>query len=254
MVLLSMSLSPFRRIIFWAFTLSFFATASLIIFYAFGYRYSYERGIFVYSGSITISSLPQTIDITLDGELLSTNRYGIINETTHITGLMPGEHILTLSAPGYRPWSKKVIVRSGVSSEFWNVILTRTDYPGVSLANTAGSTRIYPHPNSDLFALAKEQTNETSVVLYERNTQSGQEVFSRNGTTFDFDTAENFEWSPNGKKILIPLIEDGKHTYYIVTVADGTTEKLSDIVPGLTPTKARWNATGDEEPIFSAQS
>ncbi len=249
-----MSLSPFRRIIFWAFTLSFFATASLIIFYAFGYRYSYERGIFVYSGSITISSLPQTIDITLDGELLSTNRYGIINETTHITGLMPGEHILTLSAPGYRPWSKKVIVRSGVSSEFWNVILTRTDYPGVSLANTAGSTRIYPHPNSDLFALAKEQTNETSVVLYDRNTQSGQEVFSRSGTAFDFDTAENFEWSPNGKKILIPLIEDGKHTYYIVTVADGTTEKLSDIVPGLTPTNARWNATGDEELIFLAQS
>lgn len=113
-----MGLSRFRSLIFWTFTLSFFATASLIIFYAFGYRYSQERGIFVYSGSITVNSLPQTVDIAIDGEAISPNQYGILNETIHIAGLMPGEHLLTVSAPGYRPWSKKVTVQSGVSSEY----------------------------------------------------------------------------------------------------------------------------------------
>ena len=79
MVAISMGLSRFRSFIFWTFTLSFFVTASLLIFYAFGYRYSLERGIFVYSGSITVSSLPKTVDLEIDGELLPSSRYGILN-------------------------------------------------------------------------------------------------------------------------------------------------------------------------------
>lgn len=252
MVAISMGLSRFRSFIFWMFTLSFFATASLLIFYAFGYRYSLERGIFVYSGSITVSSLPKTVDLEIDGEPLPASRYGILNDTIHIAGLMPGEHTLTVSAPGYRPWSKKVTIQSGRSSEYWNVILTRTDYPGVTLPNTAGSTRIYPHPDSDLFALVKERAGEASVVVYDRNAQSGREVFAKNGTSFDFDTEENFEWSPSGDKLLIPLIENGERSYYIATIANGTVEKLSDIAPGLTPSSARWNASGNEELVFLA--
>lgn len=245
-----MGLSRFRRLIFWIFTLSFFATASLLIFYAFGYRYSLERGIFVYSGSITVSSLPKVVDLEVDGKALPANRYGILNDTIHIAGLMPGEHTLTISAPGYRPWSKRVTVQSGRSSEYWNVILTRIDYPSVTLSNTAGSTRIYPHPDSDLFALAKEHAGEASVVVYDRNTQSGREVFAKDGIAFDFDTEENFEWSPSGDKLLLPLIENGKRSYSIVTIATGTVEKLSDITHGSTPSSARWNASGNEELIF----
>lgn len=253
MVAMPMGLSRFRSFIFLAFTLSFFATASFLIFYAFGYRYSPERGIFIYSGSITISSLPQAVDLTIDGEAITADRYGILNETIHVTGLMPGEHWLTVAAPGYRSWSKRVTIQSGVSSEYWNIILTRTDYPGVALPNTANSLRLYPHPDSDLFALAKEQAAAASVVVYDRNAQSGYEVFAKNGATFDFDMAENFEWSPSGKKILLPLTEDGKRSYAIVTIADGTVEKLADLAPGLTPaTNVRWNANGNEELVFLA--
>ncbi|TXH07146.1 MAG: PEGA domain-containing protein [Candidatus Moraniibacteriota bacterium] len=253
MIVVSMGLSRFRGFIFLAFTLSFLVTASLIIFFALGYRYSLERGVFVYSGSITISSLPKTVDLEIDDKPVSADHYGILNETIHVTGLMPGEHTLTISAPGYSPWSKKVNIQSGVSSEYWNVILTRTDYPGVTLADTAGTTRIYPHPDSDLFALAKEHFNETSVVLYDRNTQSGREVFARNGTAFDFDAGENFEWSPNGKTILLPLLENGQRSYFLVATDGGTVEKLSDIVPGLVPTHVRWNSTDDEALLFLAQ-
>lgn len=254
MMTISMGLSRFRSFIFLVFTLAFFATASLLIFHAFGYRYSLERGIFVYSGSITVNSLPKTVDLELDGEILPASRYGVLNNTVHITGLMPGEHALTISAPGYYPWSKKVTIQSGRSSEYWNVILTRTDYPGVTLPNTAGSTRIYPHPDSDLFAIAKEHAGEASVVVYDRNAQSGREVFARSDTTFDFDTEENFEWSPSGERLLLPLIEHGARSYYIVTIATGTVEKLSDIAPGLTPSSARWNASGNEELIFLADN
>lgn len=249
-----MGLSRYRRYIFWLFTLGCITTAGLVTFYAFGYRYSRERGIFIYSGSITVNSLPQSVDIAIDNEPLSPQRYGVLNQTIHITGLMPGEHLLSVSAPGYRPWSKRVTVQSGVSSEFWNIILTRTDYPGVALPDTTGTSRIYPHPNSELFALAKELPNETSVVVFDRTTQTKREVFARSDTTFDLVTSENFEWSPKGKKLLLPLIEHGNHIYFIVNVTDGTTEKLSDLVPGLVPASARWNATGNEELIFLAGS
>jgi len=247
-----MGLSRLRPLIFWGFVLSFFATASLIIFYAFGYRYSFERGIFVYSGSITISSLPRTVNIAINGEPLSTKQYGTLNNTVHITGLTPGEHSLTISAPGYRSWSKKTIIQSGISSEYWNVILTREDYPTVSLPNTDGTERIYPHPDNELFALAKTRENETSVVVYNRKNQSGREVFSRPAATFYFDLSENFEWSPDGKKILIPILEGGLRSYYIVNVSDGTAEKFADITPGLNASSVRWNATGNEELLFIA--
>lgn len=248
----SMSLSRLRPLIFWCFVLSFFATATLIIFYAFGYRYSFDRGIFVYSGSITISSLPRSIDIKIDGEPLEKNQYGVLNNTIHITGLMPGKHSLELSAPGYRPWSKETVIQSGISTEYWNVILTREDYPAVVLPNTAGTERIYPHPDNELFALAKTRADETSVVVYNRENQSGREVFSRPSATFDFDLAENFEWSPDGQKVLIPLLEGGRRSYYIVNVTDLAAEKLADITPGLEASNVRWNATGNEELLFVA--
>lgn len=247
-----MSLSRLRPLIFWCFVLSFFATASLIIFYAFGYRYSFERGIFVYSGSITVSSLPRSIDIAIDDVPLTKKQYGILNNTVHITGLIPGEHRLTLSAPGYRSWTKNTVVQSGISTEYWNIILTRDDYPSVALPNTGGTERIYPHPDNELFALAKTRESATSVVIYDRQKQSGREVFSRPAAAFDFDLAENFEWSPSGRKILIPLLEGGTRSYYIVTIADGTAEKLADIAPGLEASSVRWNATTGEELLFLA--
>lgn len=247
-----MSLSRLRPLIFWCFVMAFFATASLIIFYAFGYRYSFDRGIFVYSGSITVSSLPRSIDIAIDDVPLTEKQYGVLNNTVHITGLMPGEHRLTLSAPGYRSWTKNTVVQSGISTEYWNIILTRDDYPSVPLPNTAGTERIYPHPDNDLFALAKTREGATSVVVYDRQNQSGREVFSRPAAAFDFDLTENFEWSPNGRKILIPLLEGGTRSYYIVTIADGAAEKLADIAPGLDATSARWNASGEEELVFLA--
>ena len=247
-----MLLSRIRRILFWFFTLGFALTASLLIFHALGYRYSFERGIFIYSGSITISSLPQTIDIALDGKTIPKSRYGILNNTYHLAGLMPGEHLLTLSANGYYPWSKRVIIRSGISTEFWNVILIPKDILPETLPDTSDTLRLYPSPQTNIFALAKERDGESSIVIYDRSQKIGREVFSKNNAHFDLQSTENIEWSPDGESLILPLSEPSGQTIYLVNTITGKSDQLSDLTPGLSPQHTRWNAKREKEILFLA--
>jgi hypothetical protein len=242
-----MGIARYRRFLFLIFVFAFIATAAFILFYAFGYRYSFERGIFVYSGSVTVSTLPRTVNIDIDNERLPKQRLGLLNNSLHVAGLMPGEHTLRVSAPGYHPWEKRVVVQSGISTEFWNIILTRTDYPADTLPNTARAQHIYPSPTGEFFALVKQQNDEVSVVILNRRTGAAEEVFSLRGVTLDPNRTENFEWSPRSERLLLPLLENGGRAYHLVTIATREHSRLSDTFPDLELSDVRWNATNGEE-------
>lgn len=96
-----------RPTVFWLFVLAFFITVTSVLFYTYGYRFSPTRGIFVYTGSLTIDSNPEAISIKIDGETVPDNRLGILNKASHIAGLAPGEYQIEVTAPGYESWQKK---------------------------------------------------------------------------------------------------------------------------------------------------
>jgi len=52
-----------------------------------------------------------------------------LNSSYHINGIKPGEYFLEIKAPDYQTWSKKISVHSGISTEFWNVVLVQNSYP-----------------------------------------------------------------------------------------------------------------------------
>jgi hypothetical protein len=139
-----------RRIFFWTFTILFFITAPTVTVYALGYRFNFERGIFIYTGSITLKANPSVVDIVIDGKKGEGN-IDRINNSYHIGGLKPGEHFIQISAPGYNTWSKKAIVSSGLSTEFWNVLLTRTGYEETPYP-VANAQKAFPAPKSTLLA------------------------------------------------------------------------------------------------------
>jgi len=76
-----MNLDRLHKLVFWAFLVLFLATSASILFFTFGYRFSFDRGIFIYTGSVTIKSNPRAVGISLDGSpsrricfTISTNR------------------------------------------------------------------------------------------------------------------------------------------------------------------------------------
>jgi len=51
-----------------------------------------------------------------------------INSSYNISGLIPKEYDITISAADFQSWNKKIEVHSGFSTEIWNSILVRNSY------------------------------------------------------------------------------------------------------------------------------
>ena len=218
-----------RPFLFWLFVSAFFITACSVIFHAFGYRFSLDRGIFIYTGSITIKSTPETVSVSINGETVPQKRLGLLNQSIHLGGLPPGEHFIEVSAPGYRPWSKKAVVQSGVSTEFWNVLLLRESYPPDEFPETKSAIKMFASPENGLYAVMKKNGEEYSLVTFDNDTGKTEEVFSTRAYSFSPEDTENIKWSPESDKLLIPMTEGGLRTYFIVDVRTKEATLLSSL-------------------------
>jgi hypothetical protein len=212
-----------RRLVFILFVCSFFATASFITLYTLGYRYNTQRGIFIYTGSVTIQSNPASVSIILDNEP-STASINQLNGAYHLAGLRPGEHSIEVSADGYNSLSKVFIVNSGISTEFWNIMLTRKSYPETTY-DTQPIYKVFPSPTSTLLAYVSSDDKGFSVNAFATETNKTLSIFSTEGYTFDRDDKENIEWSINSDYISIPALKNGQKNYFIVN--NNTKESLN---------------------------
>jgi len=231
-----------RPTVFWVFVLGFFVTVGIVLFYTYGYRFSTNRGIFVYTGSLTIDANPDAISIKINGELVPDSQLGVLNKASHISGLAPGEYQIEVTAPGYQSWQKKVIIESGKSTEYWNVLLTKENPEILTLPNTAGSVRAFPSPKKNLVALAKKQDNELVIVTYDTDQETGEQVFSLPDANLLDNQSDGVEWSPEAEKLLIPVEHAGKREYYVVDV-DTTASTLMTQFTTDTPKRkfVRWH-------------
>ncbi len=233
-----------RPFLFWFFVITFFTTTSSVLFYTFGYRFNFDRGIFVYTGSISIKSKPTTVDIYIDNKLIPQQKLGTINQSIHIGGLTPGEHIIEVTAPGYTSWSKKTTIQSGLSTEFWNVVLTKKEYDREVLDHTEDVKRIFQSRDKWILAVAKEKNNILTVEKIDTDNAVSDNVFSLANASLSENTKENIEWSPDNKKLLIPVLKDNKREYFIVDIATkelfSLNEKTQSDQTGIVQTP-RWD-------------
>ncbi|MEK7181852.1 MAG: hypothetical protein AAB708_01865, partial [Patescibacteria group bacterium] len=231
-----------RPFIFWLFCGLFFLTVTSVILYAFGYRFSLDRGIFIYTGSVTIKANPQDIQISVDNEVVPKKRLGLLNNSFHIAGLTPGEHFIEVTAPSYNTWQKKVVVESGRSTEFWNVLLSKNDPALETLPKTAFATRLFPSPRNNEMAIVKKNGTELTVDITDTRDGSGEQIFSLQNADLLPEGEGNIEWSPDGSFLLIPLLENKEYRYFLV---DRKTKeaKLLDVLNQNTNTSKypRWD-------------
>lgn len=232
-----------QRFVFWAFVGVFFITASLVLLYAFGYRFNLKRGIFIYTGSISIKSNPQTVNISIDDELIPSQRLGILNNAILVSGLTPGEHFVKVSADGYLPWSKKAIVQSGLSADFWNVLLVKENTEPQKIPSINSALKIFPAPDQNLFAVAKNENSKFTVNTIDTDAIENEEVFSLSEVSLT-QNEENIEWSPDNRKLIIPLENNGERAYSIVNINDKNITTLQKSVQNeRSLSNPRWDPT-----------
>ena len=238
-----------KRIFFWILFVLFWLVSAIIIGYTFGYRFSFQKGIFIYGGSITLKTTPQTVNVYLDGILTPSGMLNIINKSYHINGVRPGEYFLEVKAPGYQTWSKKISVHSGISTEFWNIVLAQDSYTREDYEST-GIEKFFISPHKNLSAFSQQIGNDFLVKVFNPGTLEINQVFSSTDYVFTDDDKENIEWSPQAHRIIIPALKNGEKNYFIVTVDTKETLDLASLSEMGNLSRVRWDPKNKDALFF----
>lgn len=231
-----------RRFFFWILALSYFATTSIVLFFVFGYRPDLAQKIFIYTGSITVKANPKTISIAIDGKPPKSKLFNVINDQYYINGLRPHTYNLTVSSDGFKPWKKDVSVHSGISTEFWNVVLLRSDYER-TFYTAQNIDQFFPAPEENIFALTRQlgKTHTVAVFDIERDETTNTFLFTKK--QFTQNEYENIEWAPNSRELIVPLENFDSHTkdYAIAYTRTNNSYLLSDYIKLPNVHTVRWD-------------
>ncbi len=231
-----------KRIFWWTLFVLFWIVSTTIIGYAFGYRFSFKRGVFIYGGSISMKTTPLDSDIYINNVLYSSKKLNRINNSYHIDGITPGDYLLEVRSLGYATWSKKVSVHSGISTEFWNVVLTKNEYKKTSY-DTKGAQRFFVSPRKNLTAVAQQNGNDFAVNIVSAQDNTVTNIFSSNEYVFTDNAKENIEWTPQAHRIIIPVIKNDtqKENYLIADVPADKFLNLQELAHTDDLSHVRWD-------------
>ncbi|MEI8344243.1 MAG: hypothetical protein WCF93_04810 [Candidatus Moraniibacteriota bacterium] len=231
-----------KKIFWWTLFVLFWVVSAVIIGYAFGYRFNFKRGVFIYGGSISMKTTPLDSDFYINNVLYSSKKLNRLNNSYHIDGIAPGDYLLEVKSPDYATWSKKISVHSGISTEFWNVVLTKNDYKKTSYA-TPGALRFFVSPRKNLTAVAQQNENDFTVSVVTAQDNSIEKIFSSNEYVFTDNEKENIEWTPQSHRIIIPTIrkDTQKKNYLIADIPIDQVLNLQDLVHSDDLSHVRWD-------------
>lgn len=247
------------------FIILFVMTAPVIVLFATGYRFDSQAGIFVHSGSVTIKSWPRDVDIFLDGKKQDAKKLSNINNAYTINGVRPGHYSLRCEKEGYTGWEKDIDVHSGISTEFWNVILFPREFQ-TNTYSTGAIDQFFLSPrNNHEIVYFENRPDSRSVSLLDTENNESQEIFSTKEYAFLEKTKrENIEWSSDKKRIMIPLEDKNGQKQYVIARAskDALNEityldqVFSEIFPNAQPIfyKVRWMFDKNDEIVILTEN
>src|SRR3989344_4386043 len=112
--------SQSRRILFiWAVSL-FVSISTLVLTFAFGFRYDFKNNVLTKTGSIVLKSNMET-QIFIDDE--PEGRTSFLNNTFSKKQLLPGKYTVKVQKDKHFSWQKEVEVKEGLVSDFSRIVL-----------------------------------------------------------------------------------------------------------------------------------
>jgi len=95
-----------RRFIFYIFLGLFIILAFVVVLYAQGYSFDWQKKSLVATGAFYFKSYPEKAKIYLDNEYKGkTNKF--------IKRLIPKKYDIKISKPGYHDWKKTLVIMTG---------------------------------------------------------------------------------------------------------------------------------------------
>ncbi len=256
-----------RSIFFWTLVVLFLITAPVIVLRARGYRFDFTRGVFVYSGTINIKSSPQDINVILNGKPNESKKLDRINSSYNISGLLPGDYKIEITAPDFQTWSKKTDVHSGLASEFWNVVLVRNEYEKTDYT-VPGINKFFTSPGNKYMAVVEQQDDNLLVKNLNIKDKLVENEFNFAGHFLLPDSEkENIEWSPvKNNRISIPTLKteeistDTKNkpedkplekvVYYISDISTDASFSLNEFLNIEDIRDVRWDPQSEDNLFF----
>lgn len=213
-----------------------------------GYRFSFERGIFVYSGSITLKPTPREIEVFIDNKQVSTGIVNFLNYAYHVGSIVPGKYMLEVRSHGFLPWSKEVHVHSGVSTEFWNIFLARENYTKIQYP-VESMENFFISPDGKKIAVVESSNEGTIVRVVDVKKEEVLYTFPFKSYEFSKNKKENIEWSPKDGRLIVPLEKDGVKEYFIVNIGSEESYSLNKKINLQNIRKLRWSSD-DRNTLF----
>ncbi|MDP3731030.1 MAG: hypothetical protein Q8R34_00865 [bacterium] len=112
--------SQSRKVLFiWAVAL-FVSVSTLVLIFAFGFRYDFKNNVLTKTGSLVLK--PNTeAQIFIDDE--SEGRTSFLNNTFSKKQLLPGKYMVKVQKDKHFSWQKEVEVKEGLVSDFSRIVL-----------------------------------------------------------------------------------------------------------------------------------
>ncbi len=248
-----------RRVFFWTLFVSYFCITGIVLFFVFGYEHDFGQKIFVHTGTLTLKTNPKDVSITIDNKKPKSHLVNIINDSYFITNLRPQKHTLSISADGFKPWHKEINIHSGISTEFWNILLLRKQYKRTYF-NLNNIDRFFPAPDENMFASIHQLGKTLAVHVFNTKENKSTNTFIFPQVVFTKNIYENIEWSPDNKALLIPIIHikdenSTKKDYFISYLASNKSYQLSNFIKEEIDLKsARWDPKEKNAIYFIARN
>jgi len=241
-----------RAIFFWTLVVAFIIITPLVILYARGYKFDFDRGVFVHSGTIFFKSNTQDIVATLNEEKKDSKKINISGNSYSISGLIPDNYKLTVEAPGYQSWNKNIDVHSGLASEFWNILLVRNEYTKTDY-NTDGIQKFFISPQGKYIIYTQNTANGLATNILNIQEKNIEKTFNFSDWEFiEEERMENIEWSPEEDYISVPVKkiirqstltgeQSSPYAYFIIDPAKGTSFSLNELLKNNDLSYVRWD-------------
>lgn len=254
-----------RFIFFLGLVALFLVVAPIVILRARGYQFDFGKGVFVYSGTVSIESNPRDFTVFVNGEETASKKLNRINSSYNFGGLRPQNYEIRVEAPDFQSWTKKIDVHSGVATEFWNVLLVRNNYEKTDY-NALGAERFFTSPDNKFIAYSQQTDDNLNVNIFSLKDIANKKSFSIPGYRLMNETnEENIEWSPEDSTLVSvpaekiePVVPEKKtilfsklkqvakepakeYAYFIYNIGDGSTLNLNEFLGFSDIRNVRWD-------------
>lgn len=214
-----------RRLIFYIFLVLFVVLAFIIILYAQGYNFNWQKKSLVVTGAFYFKSHPKEADIYINEEHEGkTNKF--------IKRLAPKEYFVKISKTGYHDWQKVLEIESKLVTKAENILLTKTqplinkiaDYNVKDLffSNDSKEAAFLTTPSPALHLITF--TDNTDRQIYPASsTEKGEGFVSSIPNLGDLS---RILWSPDNKELLLSF---SNNRYYVLDFRNQPKIKIIDL-------------------------